>query len=660
MAVTITDRRTTVNDAQSTTNWSGVGYGTTTVSAEDTLAVAESLAITSGAMYFTQPSGTVSLGTSPGTLVYVWSFNNALQDAWDASPPPNALLLGDGTDRIAFDMAGADKRVFNHLTGPTGLDCNSWQCLVLDTGQASTMNSAGNTYVVAGSFAALDFGNITQWGVHHDTNSKALGGGYNVACDIIRYGNDGIRITGGGSGTQGTFLEIATADRSRSADAAHGILRELGTSLYGCQGPLTFGDSGGTDTNYFRDSGIVLSYEDRNISDGKYYLNVEGNSTGTNSFVLLGSTISTGGPSVSLDASGGNLNTLTITNCVFVNLANTITFSSAADASGHSVTGSTFDGCDTVDAGNVADFTGNSILNSVADPYALTVGTADCTDLTISGYEGTAGTAAIDYNVAADPDGELDNLRITKGTAATHAIELGTNTPTSITLRGWTTSGYNAANGNNDSTIYNNSNKSITVNVIGGSGNFTYRNGGSSTTSVVISPVTLTIEVVDINTGSPIVGARVWVPVTSAAGGYPYNAAVTSITSSGAVATVSHTAHSMATNDWVDINGVTNDELYNGTFQITVSDANTYTYTMAGTPSGSPATGSPTATFVVIMGTTNGSGIIAATYSYSAAQPVGGRVRSASAGPYYKTAPISGTISSTAGLSVTVQMITDQ
>ena len=453
VAVTITDRRTTVISAENTTNWTGAGYGTTTVSAEGTNAVGESLANTNGETYYTQPTGTVSLGTSPGTLVYVWSFNNALQDAWNASPPPNALMLGDGTDRIAFNMAGADRRVFNHLEGPTGIDVNSWQCLVLDTGQASTMNTAGDTYVVNGSFAGLDFANITQWGVAFDTNSKALGGGYNVAVDIIRYGNDGIRLTAGTTGDRGTFLEIAVADRSRSTGAAHGILRELTTGVYGCQGPLTFGNSGAATTCYFEDSGMVLAFENRNISDDKYYLAVEGNSGATNVFVLTGSTVTTAGPSVGVTANGGNVDTLTLTSCVFANLGNRpILFSSSADASGHSVVSCTFDNCGKITAGTV-DFLGCTVANSAASDHAIESGGGDMTGLVISGYEGTADTAALAWTTATDTDGTLDGATFTKGTASTHAIEFEQSG--TYALNDVTVSGYNSANEQNDSAILN-------------------------------------------------------------------------------------------------------------------------------------------------------------------------------------------------------------
>jgi len=67
------------------------------------------------------------------------------------------------------------------------------------------------------------------------------------------------------------------------------------------------------------------------------------------------------------------------------------------------------------------------------------------------------------------------------------------------------------------------------------------------------------------------------------------------ITSSGTTATVTHALHGLSTGHKVDIAGC-NESDYNGDdWEITVTDANTYTYTMAGYPD-SPATGSPTST----------------------------------------------------------------
>lgn len=267
-----------------------------------------------------------------------------------------------------------------------------------------------------------------------------------------------------------------------------------------------------------------------------------------------------------------------------------------------------------------------------------------------------ADASAAIWNTNADVDGKLDDTFWSKGTNAHHAIELGPNTPSSITVRGWEVVDFNASNGQNDSVIYNNSGKAITVNVVGNIGTISYKNGTSASTSIVANPVTFTVHVAN-TSGTDVSGARVWVPVTSSAGGRPYQASVT-ITSSGTTATVAHTGHGLATNDYVWISGA-NEQAYNGTFQITVTGVDAYTYTMATTAT-SPATGTITSTFVVISGTTDVNGVISASYTWSSDQPVSGRVRKASGTPHYKTAPVTGTIDSGAGLTVDVQVITDE
>jgi hypothetical protein len=71
------------------------------------------------------------------------------------------------------------------------------------------------------------------------------------------------------------------------------------------------------------------------------------------------------------------------------------------------------------------------------------------------------------------------------------------------------------------------------------------------------------------------------------------NETIVTITNSGTVATVSHTAHGLNTGASVSISGA-NEPEYNGTWTITVVDANSYTYTMDSSPGGN-ATGTITA-----------------------------------------------------------------
>ena len=69
--------------------------------------------------------------------------------------------------------------------------------------------------------------------------------------------------------------------------------------------------------------------------------------------------------------------------------------------------------------------------------------------------------------------------------------------------------------------------------------------------------------------------------------------AVSAITRSGTTATATCTGHGYAVNDWVQISGANQPE-YDGIFVITSVTANTFSYTIAGTPA-SPATGTITA-----------------------------------------------------------------
>ena len=65
-------------------------------------------------------------------------------------------------------------------------------------------------------------------------------------------------------------------------------------------------------------------------------------------------------------------------------------------------------------------------------------------------------------------------------------------------------------------------------------------------------------------------------------------------------------------------------------------------------------------TVIIDKALTNASGIVTDTRSYASNQPVEGKVRLSSIAPFYKTAPVAGTVDSGSGLSLTIQMIKDQ
>ncbi len=176
-------------------------------------------------------------------------------------------------------------------------------------------------------------------------------------------------------------------------------------------------------------------------------------------------------------------------------------------------------------------------------------------------------------------------------------------------------------------------------------------NGGSvSKIDTALAKVTVR----DIVSKAVISGARVLL-LADTGGSYPSGVTVT-IANSGTTATVTHTSHGLLTGDKVQILGASHQE-NNGVFTITVTAANTYTYTMSQSPGSSP-TGTIKATFVVLDGDSDVSGEIENEIDFTSSQPVTGRVRKNTSSPYYKTSAIVGTITS-AGLDTTVFMIGD-
>jgi hypothetical protein len=113
-----------------------------------------------------------------------------------------------------------------------------------------------------------------------------------------------------------------------------------------------------------------------------------------------------------------------------------------------------------------------------------------------------ADTGSLLYNIAADPNGELDNMVFEKGTAAHHAIEFGTSAPTTMTLTGLTYSGFNAANGQNDSTLLfpdKGSDTTWTVNISTGD-TPSYKKARAGDTVNIVASVTVTFTGLQTNT----------------------------------------------------------------------------------------------------------------------------------------------------------------
>ena len=478
-------------------------------------------------------------------------------------------------------------------------------------------------------FTTVTLANVDRWGVQsgHDSNAKNV---VNTWMDVMRY-LDGYYITGGTTGDRVGIADVFTADKGTTTLYGYGIVQEFG-GAYFQTGELQIGN--GATTTWFEMDGDVLICRDTvgdcTISAGLYTISTNG--TGCNAFIknsVLRGAGSGATTRLYLDFSDTNPANDEFTDNL-VSDGGTVQFHS-----GQTATGNIFDDCG-----------------------QITHAGADMDDCTVKNYEGTAGTAALVYNVAADPDGEMDGMTFEKGTATTHAIEFGSSTPSSVTLRNQTYVGYNGSNGQNDSTFYNNTGGALTINLDGASGNATYRNGSGASTTIASDPVTTTITAKDAVSLAVVQNARVFLIASSNAGDLPYQESVT-ITSSGTTATVDHTGHGMATNDVAYITGA-NEQNYNGCYPITVSDVDTYTYTMPGSAS-SPATGTIISTGGYFNELTNASGVVTDSRSITNDQPLTGYVRKGSAAddPKYKTGTLVGTVDNANGLSITTFLARD-
>ncbi len=286
MAITITDHRTIVSEADATTGWtSGAAitlFTTDPTPVESTGCLGIPVSTATQDIYFTQTSTNFT-----DVTVYVWSRPFGTMDT--VANGGVGIMLGDGTNRISFHVAGSNQARFRHQTGPV-----EWQCLVMDT-----VNPPTGTTVRAGSLANLNEAAITQVGATYKTLAKALGGVSNCFTDIIRYGdpslNNGcyVTITGGTSVDPGTWQNISETDELIGNQQAYGVVRELATKSYGIQTPIRFGNSTGTASSWFEDTNATVVFESLGLSTTRYKIVIVDNGTGTTTFIL-GNKVGTG------------------------------------------------------------------------------------------------------------------------------------------------------------------------------------------------------------------------------------------------------------------------------------------------------------------------------------------------------------------------------
>lgn len=538
--------------------------------------------------------------------VYIWAKSDVTQALDTKANGGLQVVMGDSPTTLdCFYVDGSDTAVKG-----------GWRLYAVDP------TATPSTTVGGGSGGTND-----EWGFRWSVPTSGPNKGFPYKIDAIRHGRS-VDVTGGDSGAGGPATWDLLAAHADAGARRWGVVQQTDTGA-AVVGIVNWGTASAA--VYSRDAGrtIVLPVTSGFVATDFTQLVFANASTDVIWTSITVEALDTANRGL-IDINTTDNPSVVFASCRFVGMD---TFS--AGGTNTDFTDCTFDSCNELTARG-GSLVGSSFLTPTV----------------------AADSAAVIYNETADPDGEFDDTTFTKGTNDHHAIEFGTSAPTTMTLRGVTVSGFSGT-GNAATLNFLRTTGTTTVNLVGCSGTFTAKVTGSHTVTFVVDPVTTTIVVRDEN-GDPLAGARVLVEPSSDAGNttVPYQDTVT-LTRSGTTVTVSHTGHGLATNQWVLIEGA-NEWGYNGVWQVTVSDANTYTYTSNTTPSASPATGTPIATGIIIYGETTGSGTLTDNRSYDTAdQPVKGTVHKSSAAPFYKRFTFSGDIDTAAGFSQTVRLIPD-
>ena len=597
-----------INASDSSTGWSNWGATGPSPAAEAQLGYQNSLAVNKkvnsnslgGLQFATGTGADLTSASNP-----LWFVKVIVADSFD-------LNTTEGV-RVAIGNSNSNYYHYN-VSGSTSNNSSYGQY----PPQGGYLITAINPNIVAwrgGTVGTVTLTNILWYGAQA-AFINGLAKAENVALDAIDIGT-GLTVVDG-VGAAGDFLDFITYDQDTIVNR-YGVVTGSGSQVTAhCL--LTIG-AVGTATEFFDDSSIVI-FPDGYHSEGLVGVSCDIQNAGSD--IVIGTLMIGQGtiqanptddtrPDFSVVGTSGTFEFYgTLRNF------NNVTFTSV---------------CDVHDA-IIRCFDLNQNSAHIYNSILRTNSTANVATINDPTFGLTSGLHDLEFEQY--------------GTG--HAIEI--TTPGTYTLNSIFFGGYGAI-ASGDAAIYNNSGGSVTINVSGGN-TPTYRNGAGAST-IVQNSVSVSIDTVETD-GSIEDGVKVLLFVNEA-GGYPYQESI-SISSTGTVATVTHTGHGLSDNNYVMIRGADVFGQVNGIHQITVTDANTYTYTLASATGGGAESGTITSTFVVLYGTSAG-GNVSGSIPYISPQAVSGRARKSTGGPYFKSSPIVGTLTST-GFTSTVTMVRDE
>ena len=515
MTVSVTFNGTRLNSADSLTGWtalkiSGTGGGPSAAAADGAIegngAVTAQVSRQFVALYYDLGAGNELDfgvgGANEGQMIYIWG--NFLAAALLNNQNANGfgVFLESSTPGTGqyhcWTFYGADTYA------------GGWKRFILDPTLSATTSSG----------TAINTGSIRYIGLFANVGSTTARFD-NLIVDSIDVGT-GITVTG--TSTDGLFKELAANEEANR----YGIVTSLNDSgtAFELAGKLILGDTTAASTITDEDSKIF-------VAEPKYYNGVQttravpvtyfgievvggagnqslklgqevGTTDGRNGISFVGNGTYTTG----IDFSDGNVETGDWLGCTLESIRGTLSF----DSSNHKFRGNTL-----VDCGSVV-FTSGSTASDCSFVNCQPASHSDASLVSCSFIEGIGLTATVTSDLS-----NLSSCRFVKGTLG-HAVQV-TSVGSGTMTWDCTAVGYDAgATGSpvtptstGSETIYvSTSSGSLTINVADGATIPSIRSAGA-TVNVVAGQRTFTVTVQDINTGSALQNARVY--VTAAAGG---------------------------------------------------------------------------------------------------------------------------------------------
>jgi hypothetical protein len=270
MALTVTSGLTEYNDCDANTNWTTGSTLDTDFKIEGTGCLGDDVDVATS--HYTGPSMTaIDMSSATGTVHIIY--------AWMLCMTANTLdIKTNGGLRMVLEDSSGNQSYW--YVGGSDTYPGGWEVFSFSTDVSPNANSG----------TACDLTDVIKIGVGFKNTAKSKLS-ENCFWDWVRYSTvttPALTIYGTNTTTDDGWSEILSGDETN----VYGIIKSQRDG-YILKGPIQIGDSAGTNTTNFTDTGTTIVFDDLPMGNSSFYIDIAGNGTGTTD-VRLGSVVGSG------------------------------------------------------------------------------------------------------------------------------------------------------------------------------------------------------------------------------------------------------------------------------------------------------------------------------------------------------------------------------